>query len=295
MADRDKLNELLAILKTTTASLETYLADNPIVVTPPVEEPEPEPEPEPTPEPTPEPQPTKMLPSFRYVQDFGIDRALSYNWNDPNIHIYLPNWAGGDTGNGVGGSVGTPAMIDYNANKTATIRAGMVDGRWRNGAMQVNRPQAPQGKWGAVVTSHTNTAVNAFFVMASNGKELDFELVKRNGVIGWAPAVHMPRQGGGRASSDKRQMALGPFVPGVEQRLTVELMPDRCMFWVDGVLFETIRPSDMADGYIWDTTTNAYAMATIERHRSWAGWNADDYAQPSSMTVHGFLLPNMPA
>ena len=285
MADRDKLNELLATLKTTTSSLETYLADNPIVVAPPVEEPEPQPE----------PAPSMMLPSFRYVQDFNIDRAGRQDWNDPNMHIYLPTWAGGDTGNGVGGSVGTPSMIDYNTNKTATIRAGMVDGRWRNGAMQVNRPQAPQGKWGAVVTSHTNTAVNAFFVMASNGKELDFELVKRNGVIGWAPAVHMPRQGGGRASSDKRQMALGPFVPGVEQRLTVELMPDRCMFWVDGVLFETIRPSDMADGYIWDTTTNAYAMATIERHRSWAGWNADDYAQPSSMTVHGFLLPNMPA
>lgn len=287
MADRDKLNELLSILKTTTASLETYLADNPIVVSPPVEEPEPEP--------TPEPQPTKMKPGFRYVQDFGIDRELSYNWGDPNINIYLPNWAGGDGGNGVGGSVGTPSLIDYNDDKTVTINARMIDGKWCNGAMQVNRPQAPMGKWGAVVTSHTAKAVNAFFVYASNGKELDFELVKRNGVIGWAPAVHMPRQGGGRASSSKRQMALLPFELGVEQRLTVELLADRCLFWVDGVLLETIRPSDMADGYIWDTTTNAYAMATIERHRSWAGWNVDDYAQPSSMTVHGFLLPNMPA
>lgn len=31
------------------------------------------------------------------------------------------------------------------------------------------------------------------------------------------------------------------------------------------MLFETIRPADMADGFIWDTTTDAYAMATIER------------------------------
>ena len=60
-------------------------------------------------------------------------------------------------------------------------------------------------------------------------------------------------------------------------------------------MFETIRPADMADGFIWDTTTNVYAMATIERHRAWAGWSATDYAQPSSMSVHGFLLPNMPA
>ena len=36
MADRDKLNELLSILKTTTADLENYLTDAPVVVDPPV-------------------------------------------------------------------------------------------------------------------------------------------------------------------------------------------------------------------------------------------------------------------
>lgn len=50
----------------------------------------------------------------------------------------------------------------------------------------------------------------------------------------------------------------------------------------------------MADGFIWDTSTDAYTMATIEWHRPWAGWSAADYAEPSSMTVHGFLLPSMP-
>ena len=60
------------------------------------------------------------------------------------------------------------------------------------------------------------------------------------------------------------------------------------------MLFETIRPADIANGFIWDTTTDAYAIATIERYRSWAGWSAADYAEPSSMTVHGFLLPSMP-
>ena len=295
MADRQLLTALLALLKEGVSLLEAHLAAEPAAPAPtPAPEPTPAPAPEPVPQPTPEPAPSKMLPSFRHVQDFGIDRALDLDWDNPNMHIYLPNWSGGDTGNGVGGSVGTPAMIDYNADKSVTLRAGMVDGRWRTGALQVNRRQAPRGKWGAVVSSHTDKAVNAFFVHARNGKELDFELVKRNGVIGWAPAVHMPRQGGGRASSDKRQMALLPFVRGVQQRLTVELLSDRCLFWVDGVLFETIRPADMADGFIWDTTTDAYAMATIERHRSWAGWSAADYAEPSSMTVHGFLLPSMP-
>lgn len=295
--ERELLVELLKLARTGVALLEAYLDGQD-------ETPAPTPEPEPTPAPAPEPAPhltpapapapTRMLPSFRHAQDFGVDRALDFDWNNPNMHIYLPNWAGGDEGNGVGGSIGTPAMIDYNADKSVTLRAGMVAGRWRTGALQVNRSRAPRGKWGAVVTSHTAKAVNAFFVHASNGKELDFELVKRNGAIGWAPAVHMPRQGGGRASSDKRQMALGPFTPGVQQRLVTELFADKCDFYIDGVLFETIRPADMADGFIWDTTTDAYAMATIERHRSSAGWSTADYAEPSSMTVHGFLLPSMP-
>ncbi|KJZ31401.1 hypothetical protein TW83_08990 [Paracoccus sp. S4493] len=293
MAERQLLTALLSLLKEGVSLLEAHLEAEPATPVP-TPAPEPTPAPVPVPAPHPTPAPSKMLPSFRHVQDFGIDRALDFDWNNPNMHIYLPNWSGGDTGNGVGGSVGTPAMIDYNADKSVTLRAGMVDGRWRTGALQVNRSRAPRGKWGAVVTSHTDKAVNAFFVHASNGKELDFELVKRNGVIGWAPAVHMPRQGGGRASSDKRQMALGPFTPGVQQRLVTELFADKCDFYIDGVLFETIRPADMADGFIWDTTTDAYAMATIERHRSSAGWSAADYAEPSSMTVHGFLLPSMP-
>ena len=299
MAERQLLTALLSLLKEGVSLLEAHLSAEPATPAPapdpePTPTPAPKPEPVPAPQPMPEPAPSKMLPSFRHVQDFGVDRALDFDWNNPNMHIYLPNWAGGDEENGVGGSIGTPTNIDYNADKSVTLRAGMVDGCWRTGALQVNRRQAPRGKWGAVVTSHTDKAVNAFFVHAGNGKELDFELVKRNGVIGWAPAVHMPRRGGGRASSDKRQMALGPFTPGVQQRLVTELFADKCDFYIDGVLFETIRPADMADGFIWDTTTDAYAMATIERHRLWAGWTAADYAEPSSMTVHGFLLPSMP-
>lgn len=293
MAERQLLTALLALLKEGVSLLEVRLEAEPAAPVP-TPAPEPTPAPVPVPAPHPTPAPSKMLPSFRHVQDFRIDRALDFDWNNPNMHIYLPNWAGGDEENGVRGSIGAPAMIDYNADKSVTLRAGMVDGRWCTGALQVNRRQAPRGKWGAVVTSHTDKAVNAFFVHAGNGKELDFELVKRNGMIGWAPAVHMPRRGGGRASSDKRQMALGPFTPGVQQRLVTELFADKCDFYVDGVLFETIRPADMVDGFIWDTTTDAYVMATIERHRPWAGWSAADYAQPSSMTVHGFLLPSMP-
>lgn len=144
------------------------------------------------------------------------------------------------------------------------------------------------------MTSETGSVVNAFFTHNDNGKELDFELVKRSGVIGWAPAVHMPRTGGGRASSDRRTLKLGEFKPGVQQRLEVELFAERCEFSIDGVVFETVRPGDMGAGFIWDVTTGMAAFATIERHAGWAGWSTADYGRESRMTVHSFLLPSMP-
>lgn len=139
----------------------------------------------------------------------------------------------------------------------------MEEGRWLNGALQLNRPTSAIGKWGAVVTSETVIAVNAFFTYAGNSKELDFELVKQNGVIGWAPAVHMPRTGGGRASSDRRQLKLGEFKLGVPQRLEFELFADRCEFSIDGKVFETVRHADMGAGFIWDTTTGMATFAIM--------------------------------
>ena len=294
MADRKLLTDILSGLSTITEAIESYLdGAAPEPVTPPVEPPVTPPvQPPVTPPVTPEPQ---TLPAgYRATQDFKIDKDLSYDWGNSNINIYLPNWAGGDRGNGVGGSVGTPRRVLYPDSDNVTITAGMENGQWRNGALQLNRPTSAIGKWGAVVTSHTGSAVNAFFTYASNGKELDFELVKRGDVIGWAPAVHMPRTGGGRASSNRRVLALGEFKPGVRQRLEFHLFADRCEFSVDGVVFETVRHADMASGFIWDTTTRMATFATIERHANWAGWTAADYANESSMTVHGFLLPTMP-
>lgn len=103
----------------------------------------------------------------------------------------------------------------------------------------------------------------------------------------------MPRTGGGRASSDRRKLALGAFKPGVRQRLEFELFADRCEFSIDGEIFETVRPADMGLGFIWDVTTGMATFATIERHANWAGWSASDYARESRMTVHSFLLPSM--
>lgn len=323
MSDRKKLTDVLAALLATSTDLQAYLAAQPAVTPAPVQPapvtpapvtPTPTPAPTPaqpapvTPAPAPvqpapvQPAPVQPAPvapllptGYRAVQDFTIDRSLSFDWSSAGgINIFLPNWAGGDRGNGVGGSLGTPARVTYNTDKSVSISAAMEGGQWRNGAMQLNRPSAAIGKWGAVVTSHTSSAVNAFFTHADNGKELDFELVKRNGVIGWAPAVHMPRTGGGRASSDRRTLALGEFKPGVPQRLEFELFADRCVFSIDGKVFETVRHADMASGFIWDLTTRMATLTTIERHAAWSGWTTEDYARESRMTIHGFALPTMP-
>lgn len=104
----------------------------------------------------------------------------------------------------------------------------------------------------------------------------------------------MPRAGGGRASGDRRTMALGEFKLGVPQRLEFELFTDRCEFSIDGVGFETIRPADTGAGFIWDTTTPMALLATMKRHAKWAGWVSAYYAQESRMTVHAFTIPAMP-
>lgn len=297
MAEQKLLTEILSGLDTITTALKAHLAAEPATpapVTPPVQPPVTPPvQPPVTPPVTPSPQ---ILPTgYRATQDFKIDKDLQFDWSAAGgVNIFLPNWAGGDRGNGVGGSLGTPRRVVYPDAKSVAITAGMEEGRWLNGALQLNRPTSAIGKWGAVVTSETATAVNAFFTYAGNSKELDFELVKRNGVIGWAPAVHMPRTGGGRASSDRRQLKLGEFKLGVPQRLEFELFADRCEFSIDGKVFEIVRHVDMGAGFNWDTTTGMATFATIERHQSWAGWSAADYANENRMTIHGFRLPTMP-
>lgn len=251
----------------------------------------------------PGPQPAPVInvptpPGYRAMQDYSFDKTLSYNWGNSSLEIYLPNWAGGDTSY-LGGSQGTPSLVSYSTVDKAVTLEGRVrasDNIWEYGGFQLERPKKAKGRWGIVVSSDHANAVNAFFVYADNAKELDFELVKRNGVVGWAPGVHMPKTGGGRSSNTVRQAALGTFTPGVAQRLEFELFDDRVEFFIDGVRFETVTHADMGSGFIWDTTTNVGPMISIERHNTWAGWTTDDYVKGSRMTVHALMeVRNVPA
>lgn len=236
------------------------------------------------------PPPAIAMPAgFRPLDSYGIDRAKTYAWGNAALAIYLPEWGVGPE------SVGKPSLIEYHQDGSATLRAeaGPKDAKtgrsWYTGAMQVNRPKLATGRVGALVHVTDPSAVAAFFGYADNGKEIDFELTRdKAGAIGWSPAVHMPKAGGGRVSSSLRTLKRAPLADR-PQALEYDLQADRCDFYCDGAIFETITPADMAAGGTWDTTTGMAQFLSVEHHGGWAGW---DYASgKASMRVHGLRLP----
>ncbi len=231
------------------------------------------------------PASTVTMPAgFKPLDSFGIDRAQTMAWGNAALAIYLPTWGVGPE------SVGKPSLIEYHQDGSATLRAeaGPKDaatGRtWFTGAMQVNRPKLATGRVGALIHVTDPSAVAAFFGYADNGKEIDFELTFLDGMPAWSPAVHMPKTGGGRVSSSKRVMKRAPLADK-PQALEYDLRADRCDFYCDGVIFETITPADMAAGGTWDTTTGMAQFLSVEHHGAWAGW---DYASgKAAMRVYG--------
>lgn len=240
----------------------------------------------------PAPVPGVAMPAgFRPLDSFGIDRAQTMIWGNAALNIYLPTWGVGPE------SVGKPSLIEYHQDGSATLRAeaGPADpetGRtWFTGAMQLDRPKIAAGRVGAVIHVTEPSAVAAFFGYASSGKEIDFELTRdKDGGIAWSPAVHMPRPGGGRVSSTKRVMNRAPLADR-PQTLEYDLQADRCDFYCDGAVFETITPEDMAAGGSWDATTRMAQFLSVEHHGGWAGWTSADYAKGAAMRVYGLRIP----
>lgn len=132
MADRKLLTDILSGLNTIAEAIESYLDAAPATpspVTPPVQLPVTPPvQPPVVPPVTPVPQ---TLPTgYRVTQDFKIDKDLGFDWSAKGgVNIFLPNWAGGDRGKGVGGSLGTPRRVLYPDEKSVTITAGMEGGQ----------------------------------------------------------------------------------------------------------------------------------------------------------------------
>lgn len=232
-----------------------------------------------------EPLPAKGSPAgFSKIGDLKIDRRLTFDWSA--FDIYLPQWGVGPK------SLGRPSLLDWQPDGSVIVNAGFGErdpatGRsWHTGAMQgQNGMRHALGRMGAEIHVTRPHAVAAFFAHADNAKEIDFELTFLDGKPGWSPAVHMPRTGGGRVSSSRRIMRRAPLADRV-QRLEYDLRPDRCDFYCDEQIFETIYPADMAEGGTWDTTTVMTVFLSVEHHDAWAGWGAGDYARGAQMRVH---------
>lgn len=233
--------------------------------------------------PVPAPVPVSPAGGFRRLDGFRLDRALAYPWGKADI--YLPAWATGPK------TMGDPALLDWQADGSVIVNArrGAPSAKdasrsWYSGVMQGQGVlRHARGRIGADIHVTDPGAVAAMFGHAPNAKEVDFELTFLNGQAGWSPAVHMPRAGGGRASSSRRVMRRAPL-SGKMQRLEYDLRPDRCDFYCDGEIFETIWPEDMADGATWDSTTGMDLFFSIEEHDAWAGWT---YASgKAQMRVH---------
>lgn len=220
--------------------------------------------------------------NFALMETYTIDKQQTYNWSAFNF--YIPDDVGPF-------SRGDATKLVYNSNGSITFNAARgpaaPNGRsWYTGALQgINGIRHAIGRAGVDVHVTQPNAVAAFFSYASNSKEIDFELVKKGGVPVWAPNVHMPKTGGGSVVASKRILNTMPLANRI-QRLEYDLRPDRCDFYCDGVLFETVTPADMGNGYIWDTTTNMAMFLSVEFHNSWAGWTAADYDLGAQMVVY---------
>lgn len=204
-------------------------------------------------------------------------------------------------------SVGDPALVEDLGDGTVILHAeerpsaGRPDGRtWFTGLL-TTRPLLyfGGGLHGAIVRFIGRAVAAVFSYSTATGRECDFELTLKGEEAGWMPNIWMPRSGGGRVSASygRRAMRRAPLHDG-PQKLLCDLRADRADFYYQNlddamspagplILFETITPADFPADVVWDSTTPDMRMfLSVERHREWAGWTAEDYAQPAAMHVH---------
>ena len=211
---------------------------------------------------------------FRRIDSFKIDKSLTYDWK--RFEIYLSSWH-----NGVQ-TTGDPDLLTWNSDGSVTLEFCGDGKSGRSGMLKLVRPTKGTGKWGSIVDVTKPDAVAAFFLYAKNGKEIDFELTRRDGVLGWSPNVWMPTRGGGKTSRKGPPLHM-PFSPG-PQVLEVEFDASAAVFFVNGVEHARIEPGDMPPDSIWDVDTPVDAVFSVESHGPWAGQSYSD--RQAAMTVY---------
>lgn len=220
------------------------------------------------------PAPAPLPAGFRRIDSFKIDRSLTYDWD--RYDIYLASWH-----NGVQ-TTGDPSLLTWNPDGSVTLEFRGDGQSGRSGMLKLVRPTKAEGRWGAVVDVTKPDAVAAFFLYAKNGKEIDFELTRRDGVLGWSPNVWMPKRGGGKASRHGAPLHI-PFSSG-PQVLEIELDAHAAVFLVDGIERARIEPDDMPPDCIWDVVTPVDLVLSVESHGPWAGQSYSDHR--ASMTAY---------
>lgn len=211
---------------------------------------------------------------FRTIDSFKIDKSLTYDWEA--FEIYLSSWH-----NGVQ-TTGDPSLITWNDNGSVTLDFHGNEEAGRSGMLKLVRPIKAKGRWGAFLEVDKPDAVAAFFLYAENGKEIDFELTRDNGVLRWSPNVWMPTQDGGKTSYQGPSLNI-PFSSGVHL-LEIQFDESAAVFYVDGVEGARIEPDDMPLGSIWDVETAVDVIFSVESHSQWAGQTYSD--ERASMTVY---------
>ncbi|MCE6952719.1 glycoside hydrolase family 16 protein [Cereibacter sphaeroides] len=222
--------------------------------------------------------PAVVLPAgYRLLGDFRRARGDAAQWGTDEL--IMTTWQGG------AGTMGDPSLITWGSDGTALLQ--FRDGNPpRAGVMQLNRPQKALGRWGMIAGDIKPGAVAAFFTYAGNGREFDFELGQVSGKPTWIIGIHQPKPGGGTVSSAKKHAALTEGA----HRYEIEATADAVVFSIDGAEVARFTAADVP-GATWDTTSAMEAFCSVEKHGSWAGWAAADYAaNTAQMRVHALML-----
>ncbi|PTR14323.1 glycoside hydrolase family 16 protein [Cereibacter azotoformans] len=225
-------------------------------------------------EPPPAPPALELPEGYRRTGDFRRARGDAANWSLDEL--IMTTWLGGV------GTMGDPSLIDWGTDGSALLkhRDGTPP---RSGVIQVNKAKA-SGTWGAILEVVDEGAVCAFFTYASNAREFDFELIRKDGTTVWAIGIHMPKTGGGTVSSPKVHVPLAAGIHRYEFAYDAEAVT----FWIDGAQVARFTPADVP-GASWEMEAKMQILCSVEHHAAWAGWAAADYAGGAAMRVHALL------
>jgi hypothetical protein len=206
----------------------------------------------------------------------GYRRPGNMNWTWGSEGI-LPTWAGGS------GTKFDPRFIQWNSDKSATIRFDNVQGVWTAGEFQVQRPKRPVSeRWGAVLSSSRPYAVCALFAYAKDGTEIDFEW-RGDGV--WQLNLHLFDPTGKRINPSPLPTAAVDIAKPHAYEFSMDA--EACRWFIDGKEVARITPADMP-GAVWNKDAKLELFVSIEHHGDWAKHTYTNL--PATMTVHGILV-----